>query len=137
MNLKKIHTSVLSNSFKSFLILVLTFFLGIVTSCDFKHSIQHQFGFEITSNQNISKTTLDENCGRSYEVLSESNSSENSSEIKSKRLKGLNQTFFRSNYSTECTSSFFSAYAKQLNLKTYPLFILYKRRKVNLISTSI
>ncbi|MEX1190682.1 MAG: hypothetical protein WEA99_01830 [Brumimicrobium sp.] len=112
------------------LILSLTLFLGVITSCDFKHSIQHQLGFETTNNQNISKTTIEQDCGDSAVSSSSVQYRDKSTQSKDKNQllfhhKSLDFKLLVKKFSCQPNTE-----DQSFNRKHCPLFILYKKRKV-------
>jgi len=130
MNSNQSRIKVFDSSFKGFLILLLALFLGTVTSCDFKHSLQHQFGFETTGNQNISKTTVQQNCGHSNAEISQSFQSERTSQVKSDVQKShvkLSNEFIFADHTQQL---FYRKSNPSTTTSSCPLFILYKKRKV-------
>lgn len=130
MKFKKSKSTFIGSSFKGFLILILALFLGTITSCDFKHSFQHQFGFETTGNQNISKTTVQQNCGHSNVEISQSFHAERISQVKGDVQKfhvHLANEFFFADHTQRL---FYRKSNPSTTTSSCPLFILYKKRKV-------
>lgn len=120
----------IGSSFKGALILLLALFLGTVTSCDFKHSFQHQLGFETTGNQNISKTTVQQNCGHSSAEISQSLAAERSSQVKGNVQKGSIQLATEFVFADQTQRLFLRESNQSITTSRCPLFILYKKRKV-------
>ena len=130
MKFKKSKSTCLGSSFKGFLVLVLALFLGTITSCDFKHSFQHQFGFETTGNQNISKTTVQQNCGHSSADISQSFRYERTSQVKNDVQKYHIQLATEFYSSDQSQRLFYRKCNPSTSTSSCPLFILYKKRKV-------
>lgn len=130
MKFKKSKSTFIGSSFKGCLILVLALFLGTITSCDFKHSFQHQFGFETTSNQNISKTTVQQNCGHSSTEISQSFHAERTSQVKDDEQKFHIQLAAEFFFADHTQRLFYRNFNASTTTSSCPLFILYKKRKV-------
>lgn len=130
MKLKQCNKSVINSYSRGFLILVLSLFLGTITSCDFKHSLQHQLGFETTSNQNISKTTINQSCSHLNSAISKSVQTEDLSQVKNKVQELSNQLTAEFIFADHTNQPFLRKRQQSCFLEPCPLFILYKRRKV-------